>query len=921
MDAFQCSPGMQGRNVPSDFTIRGLLAEQAGLRPTAVAIAAPGRRPLTFGRLLERIDQVVATLNGLGIGRGDRVAVVLPNGPEMAVSFLAVASAAACAPLNPAYRANEFDFYLSDLRARALVIWSDLESPARAVAQAGGIPIIELVPSVEAEAGLFTLKGEGRAQPGQPGFAQPQDVALVLHTSGTTSRPKIVPLTQTNLRTSAHNIQATLHLDKSDRCLNVMPLFHIHGLMAATLASLAAGASVVGTPGFYAPKFFDWLGAFRPTWYTAVPTMHQAILARAPAHRDVITRCPLRFLRSSSSALSPQLLAELEQVFQAPVIEAYGMTEASHQMASNPLPPLARKPGSVGKAAGPEIAIMDEAGRLLPQGQTGEIVIRGANVTPGYENNPQANQSAFTEGWFRTGDQGHLDAAGYLFLTGRIKELINRGGEKIAPREVDEALLDHPAVAQAIAFAVPHAKLGEDVAAAVVLRPGATAEEKELQVFAALRLADFKVPRRVLILEEIPKGPTGKPQRIGLAEKLGLTTTEVEPVEVKECLAQPRTATEKALVQIWKQLLRIEQVGVRDDFFQIGGDSVLAAALFAEIQKTLGPNLPMATLLQGATIEHLGQVIDQQASSWPAVVKLQTAGSGPPFFCVHGVGGEIMDMSLLAQQMAPDQPFYGFQMPGWNGVQRQFNSLEAMAAHYVEELRTAQPEGPYYLGGYSFGGCVAFEMAQQLHAHGERIALLAILDDTPPPVRKGKVPWWSPAFLFEFLKNTPNWFRDEFFQPGAVGGFAQVWMKMRRARRRLGALFTKRVGKFTNIEAMFDSSQLPECFRLTVEANHTLYLDYVPKPYPGRVTLFRARTRPLLHLHGPDLGWKPLAAGGLEITVIPGNHETILREPYVQVFARRLKACIRKAHLTHGSTRAPAESSSYSTVGGMPVVP
>jgi acyl-CoA synthetase (AMP-forming)/AMP-acid ligase II len=301
-----------------------------------------------------------------------------------------------------------------------------------------------------------------------------------------------------------------------------MPLFHIHGLMAALLSSLLAGASVCCTPGFNALQFFAWLDGEKPTWYTAVPTMHQAILSRAARNQEIIDAANLRFVRSSSASLPPQVMGELEATFRAPVIEAYGMTEASHQMTSNPLPPRPRKVGTVGIAIGLDVAIMDKEGNLLPPNTTGEIVIRGRNVTPGYENNPQANAENFTNGWFRTGDQGIQDEDGYLTITGRLKEIINRGGEKISPREVDEVLMDHPAVQQAVTFAMPHPKLGEEVAAAVVLRDGAEATERDIRDFAAERLAPFKVPRKVLILTEIPKGPTGKLQRIGLAEKLGL---------------------------------------------------------------------------------------------------------------------------------------------------------------------------------------------------------------------------------------------------------------------------------------------------------------------------------------------------------------------------------------------------------------
>jgi acyl-CoA synthetase (AMP-forming)/AMP-acid ligase II len=494
--------------------------------PDAVAIAAVDRPPLTYDALRHLVTRTVSSLNALGFGRGDAVSIVLPNGPEMATSFLAVASGCVSAPLNPAYKDEEFAFYLSDLDAKALIVEEGSASPAIDVARTLKIPVLTLMVDPKGPAGDFALRGPDGAAVDVSGttadVAQPDDIALVLHTSGTTSRPKQVPLSQRNVTASARHISQTLALTSADRCMNIMPLFHIHGLIAATLSSLAAGASVFCTPGFNALRFFAWLDEAHPTWYTAVPTMHQAILTRASRNPESIARNPLRFVRSSSASLPPQVMAELEETFHAPVVEAYGMTEAAHQMASNPLPPRARKPGSVGIAAGPEVGIMDDDGNLLESGEVGEVVIKGPNVTRGYANNPAANATAFTNGWFRTGDQGTMDVEGYLYLTGRLKEIINRGGEKISPREIDEVLLDHPAVAQVVTFAMPHERLGEEVAAAVVLADGTACEERELRDFCSARLADFKVPRKVLILTEIPKGATGKVQRIGLAEKLGL---------------------------------------------------------------------------------------------------------------------------------------------------------------------------------------------------------------------------------------------------------------------------------------------------------------------------------------------------------------------------------------------------------------
>ena len=490
----------------------------------APALTAPGRSALSYAGLRALIERTTRSIRALGIGLGDRVAIVLPNGPEMASAFLAVGSIATAAPLNPGYRLGEFDFYLSDLDAKGLVISAGMDSPAREVADTRGIPIIELEVDPAKPAGEFSLHPVEPAPARAPGGGRggSNDIALVLHTSGTTSRPKMVPLSHRNVTASAINVSRTLRLSRDDVCLNIMPLFHIHGLIGALLSSIAAKASIACAPNFDALKFFRWFAETNPTWYTAVPTMHQAILKRAARNQEVIAAGRLRLIRSSSSLLPPQVMHELEKVFRAPVIEAYGMTEAAHQMASNPLPPGERFAGSVGIAAGPEIAIMNDAGDILKAKEIGEVVIRGRNVTAGYANNPDANAQAWTNGWFRTGDQGYLDDAGYLRLTGRLKEMINRGGEKITPFEIEVALLDHPAVAQAVAFAIPHPLLGEEVAAAIVLREELTANEQELREFVSARLAQFKVPRKIVVLETLPKGPTGKLQRIGLAKVLGL---------------------------------------------------------------------------------------------------------------------------------------------------------------------------------------------------------------------------------------------------------------------------------------------------------------------------------------------------------------------------------------------------------------
>jgi acyl-CoA synthetase (AMP-forming)/AMP-acid ligase II/acyl carrier protein len=589
------------RTTPS---VRRLIQEAVDRDGGAVALYAPDRTPLTYGRLLARVDTVASALARAGVGPGDAVAVVVPNGPDMALACLGIASYAACAPLNPTYRRQELDFFLGDLEARAVVVSVEADSPIRDAARAQGVPIVELRPSSAGEAGAFDLSVASDPSP-PDGHGAGDSTALLLHTSGTTSRPKLVPLTHANLVTSAGNVRATLGITAEDRCLNVMPLFHIHGLVAALLASLAGGAGVVCSPGFYASRFYDWLDAFEPTWYTAVPTMHQAVLARAPDHRDAIGRHRLRFVRSSSAPLPRQVIAELAETFGVPVVEAYGMTEAAHQITSNS--PDRQKPGSVGRPQGPEVAILDAGGRRLGVGEIGDVAIRGENVTPGYRS-AEDSAAAFTDGWLRTGDLGYFDEDRFLYLTGRSKEMINRGGEKIAPREIDEVLLEHPDVAQAVAFAMPDESLGEEVAAAVVRRPNAGVAERDLQDFVAARLSDHKIPRRVVFVDEIPKGPTGKLQRIGLADVLEIANSATAPASPPP--ETPASDNEAALADLWREVLRVTEIEPDATFLQLGGDSMLAAQLIARIRERWGIDVKMVDFFDAPTVGQMAQVLD-----------------------------------------------------------------------------------------------------------------------------------------------------------------------------------------------------------------------------------------------------------------------------------------------------------------------
>jgi acyl-CoA synthetase (AMP-forming)/AMP-acid ligase II len=481
----------------------------------APAVVVPGGPRLTYGQLREEVRRGAGALAGLGLRRDQAIGMVFENGPEAIVLFLAAAAVTAAAPLNPAYTEAELRFYLDDVDAGALIVPPGGAAAARA-ARPDGAVLVEA--AIGADGRLSIQAGGEPLEPAALDEPSGDDVALMLHTSGTTGRPKRVPLRHRNLTASVANIVATYRLGPTDVSLCAMPLFHVHGLLASAMSTLATGGALVVPAPFNPLGFWQVMREHHPTWYSAVPTIHRMVLSRARDQRPQGSES-LRFVRSCSSALAPELMADIERRLGAPVLEAYGMTEACHQIASNPLPPAAREPGSVGAGTGVELAVLDDDGARLPAGTAGQVAIKGPNVIDGYAANPEANAESFVDHWFLTGDQGVLDERGCLTLIGRIKELINRGGEKISPREVDEVLLRHPAVAEAVAFASPHRTLGEEVAAAVVL--SGEASEQDLLAYCRDQLAAFKVPRKLHIVDEIPRTATGKVQRRKVAEAIG----------------------------------------------------------------------------------------------------------------------------------------------------------------------------------------------------------------------------------------------------------------------------------------------------------------------------------------------------------------------------------------------------------------
>jgi oxalate---CoA ligase len=573
-------------------------------------------------------------------------------------------------------------------------------------------------------------------------------------------------------------------------------------------------------------------------------------------------------------------------------VETYGMTEAAHQMASSPLPPGQRKKGSVGVAAGPEVGIMDQGGHLLPPGVSGEVVIRGPNVTSGYLDNPEANVDSYTDSWFRTGDQGYLDDGGFLFLTGRLKEIINRGGEKIAPREIDEALLSHPAVDQAAAFAVSHPYLGETVAAAVVLRWGSAATERELREFAASRIASFKVPEKVLFVEEIPKGPTGKIQRIGLAAKLGVDQIAEARAE-RPAYAAPGTRVEKEIASIFAATLGVRRVGLADNFFDLGGDSLLVAMLLTEIQQSTGVAIPLLTFVEEPSVAGVcrnlrAPRLQQASGSSDAQLRVIIRGgqSRPPLVCVPGSYGNVVGFFRLAQHLGADQPVTAFRLPAVarNGVY----SIEHLAARYVAELLEVHPEGPYHLLGSCTGGFVACEMARQILAQGKTVGLLALMDCYNHAWGGGLPRIEKLGYRAGLLEKRFIYHHRNLRSAGlsrAARYLRPRWAAFRQTTR-------ERCEEWAHDLILRWGFQLPAALEDPRLAIRHAAAHYVPPDYPGRLELFQVAEPRVDAYDYPDMGWQGKARGGIGMHQIPGSHATMLSEPNVRVIAAELLGCL-----------------------------
>jgi len=586
-------------------TIVEIIARHSRRTPDTLAILAPGRTPLTYQALTDQIDAAIRAVAAAGFRRGDRVALALPDGPEMAVALLAVTGSATCVPLNPALDEASYRAAIEASRIDALIVPYGEDTPAVRAANALTVPIIRLVFTPVDAAGTFTLVSGSPRAAVEADAPMPEDVALLMQTSGTTARPKGVPLTHRLLVEPMLSYARRLGLTSADRCLCVTPLFTGAGVRRSLFPVLVVGGSVVCTPGLNGNSFVDWLNEFKPSFYNAVPTVHQAVLAQLDRY-GCAPRSTLRFIVSGSVAMPADLQSRLEDAFGAPVVQGYGLTETG-TVAEDPLPPGCRRAGSAGLPVDNEFAILGDADARLPTYEVGEIVVRGPEVFGGYEDNPEANDEAFRGGWFRTGDLGYVDPEGYLFLVGRVKDLINRGGFKVAPTAVDAALLRHPAVREAATLAMPHPTLGEDVVTAVVLHPGARVTPQALRDFAFERLSAYMVPSQVILVEELPRTVLGKVKR----SELGVILAP----RLQAKFSPPRDRNEELVAGFFGEVLRRDDVGAFDHFFELGGDSLSGTQLVTLVNSTLKVNLDVASLFRRPTVAEFAAELPSAGSA------------------------------------------------------------------------------------------------------------------------------------------------------------------------------------------------------------------------------------------------------------------------------------------------------------------
>jgi oxalate---CoA ligase len=877
--------------------------------PDHPAIESPGYQPLTYRDLRNQIIFVVKTLNAMGFHRNDRIAVITPAGPETAVIIISVMAGFTCVPLNPEDKKQIFEDYFSQLKVKAIIVQKGHETAAKEVGTSRNIPIIELIPGFD-KAGTFNLLPTvGNIQEAE--FATPSDISHILLTSGTTSRPKIVPVGQKQSFLSRQRNYPPLKISPADRCLHIVPYYHAAGIGAPLLSVLLAGGTVICTKKFIPSDFLSLLKTYRPSFYSAGPALHWGILREIKkVNPDELKNNSLRFIRSGSAPLSPTIVNELETLLGVPVINTYASSETGPITVNYP-----PKPGSVGKPVIDFLTIIQENGKSLGPYEQGEIVVKGETVFCGYENAPDENKAAFIDGWFRTGDMGYLDGEGYLFITGRKKELINRGGEKISPAEIDQVLMTHPAVHQAMTFRIDDPVLGEDVAALVVADHKKISQE-DLHTYLLDRLIQFKVPRRIYFVDDIPKSPTGKLLRHVGTERYasGMYENTRIPAVTRDSVSPELTENQEKLLQIWKDILDIPSFSLDDDFFRCGGNSLTAIELLIKIQRAFHITFPPDMIYLHPTIRQQEVLIAQKAGNaaphyHPLIVPLHQNGTLSPLFCFHPLGGWIKEYLYISQFFDQDRPVFGIRARGLEPAEKPVQTIEEAVREYIDAIKTVRKEGPYDLLGFSTGALYAFECACQLQKRGESVTFLGIIDmSLPAPLKKlfnlkreqGRNILMRTGYplytsMNNHLKKNPDTFLYFIFVNG-IRLFSQ------------GLLFINGSHALpaseSNAEFIPDAqgrwiSSLPEQQQMLVRTQNRAIGIYKPGTFSGDITLFSTGPDSEFYPGDPARGWNSCITGKTIIIVIPGDHESLHTDPLGQVVAKKIEESLKRTD-AHG---------------------
>lgn len=855
--------------------------------PDAVAIVSPGYQPLTYRDLRQQIVSVVRSLNARGFRPNDRIAISMPNGPHAAVAILAVMAGFTVVPLNSQTKEPEYASVFSHVGIKAVLVQAGESTEAASAARSCGISVIEVRCS-RRTAGRFTFFPEPDTRGIEPEYATPGDIAAIKMTSGTTEMPKAVPTSQKRFFTGMQILNAAFGLTATDKNLHFLPLDTGFGYELPLGGTLLAGGTLICPGDFIPPDFIRLLRTYRPTYYCGGPAHHHAIaeeLRKVPA--DLLAGHSLRLIGSGSAATPPETVRELEALLGVRVIDIYAMSEA-YISTNNPY-----KQGSVGIPFISELEIRNEEEQRLPSGHTGEIVVRGDLVFDGYLNAPEENTAAFSNGWFRTGDTGYQDAEGYLFLTGRIKELINKGGRKIAPAEIDVVLMSHPGVADAMTFRIPDPVLGDDLAAMAV-RKDIHVSEEDLRQYCLDRLVLFKVPQRFFFVDKIPKNALGKPLRDEGVKHVGAAGESGSGARVKDG-ETPRPSPSViagSLLQLWKDILELPELSGDDDFFFSGGNSLTAIELLIKIQRKYHINLPPDTIYRYPTINLQAGLLRTMAATakeyHPLIFPLREGGNLPPVFCIHPLGGWMDHYLKILPAIDRSRPVYGIRGRGLEPGEVLPTTVEDTAREQVDAIRSVQKTGPYHLLGFSNGGIIAYELACQLQERNEEIAFLGIIDVSAPATEVRYFKTLVAALFPGSLRKIPDFFERHLKAHPDSRSYSWIMQIVRGISRRL----SRKSGSKSLPKAVYDfhtSVHASEdiLLRYPKDNRHNMMIQlnasrmYLPQTFSGNIVLFSTGPDPVLYPGDMTRGWSSLISGSCEVIAVDGDHSNLFDEPYL----------------------------------------